>query len=453
MANKPEYLVVDTTAFIRNAPLQEMGQNIVTIQEVVNEITSKRQLRRLVVIPYDLKIMNVFPESVSFITEFSKKTGDYMSLSATDIKLMALAYQLEKEHVGVDHLKTAPVTNRIVTFDRPKLSAPDPAGFYKGTVKESSADNEVNEDDSSTLIKEGDERTEIEIVDFEKPENQVENVDSGSTEESSNLQESNDAICEEIDSDGSEDDEKSLVEDLSKLNVTDVLSPVSDEEYEDKEESEDEDDDESDWITPENLHQAKMQMDFGLTEDKAVTVACITTDFAMQNVLKQIGLNVVGLDGRVIKHLRTFIFRCYACFKTTSNMTKVFCPKCGNKTLKKVSVSVDENGQQVIHINPRKRLTARGKKFSLPRPQGGKHSNNPILCEDQPMPDQRPSRLARTKTNPLDDDYIAGFSPFVMRDVNSRSAMLGIQGKHTQVKYWMRKNPNEVVKHGRRKKK
>lgn len=84
-----------------------------------------------------------------------------------------------------------------------------------------------------------------------------------------------------------------------------------------------------------------------------------------QNVLKQIGLNIVSLDGRVIKHLRTFILRCYSCFKTTSNMTKVFCPKCGNKTLKKVAVSVDENGQQVIHINPRKPLTARGKRVSI----------------------------------------------------------------------------------------
>lgn len=59
-----------------------------------------------------------------------------------------------------------------------------------------------------------------------------------------------------------------------------MLSPVSDEEFEDEERSDE--DDESDWITPENLKQAKLQMDFGLTEDKAVTVACITTDFAMQ---------------------------------------------------------------------------------------------------------------------------------------------------------------------------
>lgn len=42
------------------------------------------------------------------MTEFSKKTGDYPSLSATDIKVLALTYQLEVEHVGSDHLKTEP---------------------------------------------------------------------------------------------------------------------------------------------------------------------------------------------------------------------------------------------------------------------------------------------------------------------------------------------------------
>lgn len=49
--------------------------------------------------------------------------------------------------------------------------------------------------------------------------------------------------------------------------------------------------------------------------------------------------------------------------------------------------------------------------FSLPTPKGGKHANNPILCEDQRIPDQRPSRLARTKNNPLDPDYTAGLIP------------------------------------------
>lgn len=83
--------------------------------------------------------------------------------------------------------------------------------------------------------------------------------------------------------------------------------------------------------------------------------------------------------------------------------------------------------------------------FSLPMPKGGKHSNNPILCEDQPIPDQRPTRLARMQNNPLEDDFIAGYSPFIMRDVNSKSAILGIRPGGT-VKYWMKKNPNDSKK-------
>ena len=76
----------------------------------------------------------------------------------------------------------------------------------------------------------------------------------------------------------------------------------------------------------------------------------------------QIGLHVVSLEGRLIHEARTYILRCYACFRTTCNVTKVFCPKCGNKTLKKVSVSLNEDGTLQIHISTRKRLTARGKK-------------------------------------------------------------------------------------------
>ena len=42
------------------------------------------------------------------VVEFSKKTGDYPSLSSVDLHVMALVYQLEKEHVGTDHIRTVP---------------------------------------------------------------------------------------------------------------------------------------------------------------------------------------------------------------------------------------------------------------------------------------------------------------------------------------------------------
>lgn len=45
-------------------------------------------------------------------------------------------------------------------------------------------------------------------------------------------------------------------------------------------------------------------------------------------------------------------------------------------------------------------------------PKGGKHAVNPKLVEDAKRPHQKPSKLARMKTNALDDDYIAGIKSY-----------------------------------------
>ncbi|XP_071575931.1 RNA-binding protein NOB1 [Temnothorax nylanderi] len=478
--NKVEYLIVDTSAFIRNAALQDIGVNILTEQAVVDEITSKRQLRRLVVLPYDLKIQEAFAENIKFVTEFSKKSGDYISLSATDIKVIALTYQLEKEKVGTAHLKDVPTIRAIKSAeDKPSGDDPKlPVGFYmpkKRERKESDVDNNAEASNNTEKIDVEKDITHIQIISNSAVDNATNDAEINDTEKQCTpyASASSDESQSDYETAASDDEDKTvdLADKFSKLKcnptdlevegesegkcvVDDVLAPVDtsksdesseDEDEDDEDDDDDDDDDDSGWITPANVSNIKKQMDSEILEEKAATVACLTMDFAMQNVLMQMGLNVVALDGRVIKQMRTFIFRCYACFKTTSVMTKIFCPHCGNRTLKKVEVTLDENGKQQIHINFRKPLSAKGKKFSLPMPKGGKHANNPILCDDQPMPDQRPSRLARVKNDPLDDDYIAGYSPFVMRDVNSKSAMLGIRPDGA-VKYWMKRNPNESKK-------
>ena len=479
---KVQYLVVDTSAFIRNAALQNIGVNIITEQDVVNEVTSKRQLRRLVVLPYDLKIQNAYPENIKFVTEFSKKTGDYASLSATDIKVIALTYQLEKEKVGLDHLKQEPVIKKIVDTSVEKtedLTKPV-AGFYMPQKKENINEENIEKFGKRECMEDNNKEIETNL------RKNVKNIDNEEEDSESYFSQSSDNLesdYETADSDVDQSRTKDLSTKFSKLNcestefvvhdknnmehnADDILVPVNEinndgkDEYEDYDddddgggESEDGDyddddedsngnDDDTGWITPSNICCIKKELDSELLELKPATVACLTMDFAMQNVLKQIGLNVVSLDGRMIKQMRTFILRCYACFKTTSIMTKAFCPSCGNKTLKKVAVTLNEEGKQQIHINFRKPISKKGKRFSLPMPKGGKHANNPILCEDQPLPDQRLSRLARIKNDPLQDDYIAGYSPFIMRDVYSKSAMLGIRAGGS-IKYWMRKNPNE----------
>lgn len=88
--------------------------------------------------------------------------------------------------------------------------------------------------------------------------------------------------------------------------------------------------------------------------------------------------------------------------------------------------------------------------FKLPMPKGGKHVENPILVEDQPMAHNRIPRKARQKMEVFDPDYIANSSPFSVNDVTSRAAQLGIRSHKGKTNNWERKNPN-VVRKNRRK--
>lgn len=84
-------------------------------------------------------------------------------------------------------------------------------------------------------------------------------------------------------------------------------------------EDDDEDDDEGgEWITPDNVDEYKAA-EIGVTADeirkKAVmAVGCMTADFAMQNVLLQMNLNLVSAGGYRVKKIRNSVMRCHACF-------------------------------------------------------------------------------------------------------------------------------------------
>jgi RNA-binding protein NOB1 len=97
------------------------------------------------------------------------------------------------------------------------------------------------------------------------------------------------------------------------------------------------------------------------------SVACVTADFAMQNVLLQMGLRLLTRDGRRIARLSRYALRCSACYNVTREPGRLFCPKCGNMTLDRVEVVVGPDGAE--YFGMRKRHILRGTKFSLPKPR------------------------------------------------------------------------------------
>jgi len=489
MTKKADYLVVDSGGFIKNAPLRDLASTIITLQEVVGEIRDKETRKRLQVLPYELVFRQPSGEAIKKVSDFAKKTGDYASLSLTDLRVLAVTYDLEVSQVGASHLRTEPVVNKTTEFykpvtDRAKLNKADSkiAGFYNGDnmgeeCNEDIAEVEDAEEDVTEVSKSFDSfsywREPMEdIVDSDLLNTEQENV----TEISENFDSFNywrEPVQDIVDIDFLDTD-TNLHDKLSQMgsNVKtytqhsndhsdseDFLDNSSHDDEDrgydsDKENDEnEEDDDEDGWITPGNVQHKKKAFSGEVQSavEKTVAVACMTTDFAMQNVLKQIGLNILGTDGMVIKETKTWILRCYGCFFTTPLMDKKFCPKCGNKTLKRVSVTVNRDGSQQIHISTRRPINTKGKKFSLPAPKGGKHGVNPRLVADQREAQQRISKKAMAKNNPMDEDYMANNSPFITKDTTSKSAMMGLHGRgkgNAEVPgaYWARRNPNAVKK-------
>ncbi|KAI1285530.1 RNA-binding protein NOB1 [Halotydeus destructor] len=398
-SDKVEHLVVDAGAFIRGAVLQDIANNVYTIQEVVNEIKDKATLERLQCLPYELNLKEPPPEDIREVVEFSKKTGDYRALSAVDIKLLGLAHYLERIHVGTEHLRKEP-SRGIVSGDKPELNAPPLVGFYKPKHEKAVVG------DSIEAVKEDESVSEAD----------------GATEK--------------------DDDNSEKNNDVSGMN---------------DEASSDEGDDEG-WITAGNIGQMKKAFTAMGLEDKEAPkpkVGLITTDFAIQNVVLQIGLKLVSFDGgSIIRQTRQFVLRCFACYKITNELGRKFCPACGNLgTLKRVSVTVNEAGEKVIHINFKRPISIRGTKYSLPTPRGGKHANNLVLVEDQRIPQHNATKFAMEEKRNVaravvsDPNYVMRASPFAINDVYSRASRFSnLPGRNANSFAGGKKNPNAVRK-------
>ena len=102
------------------------------MEDVVKEIRDVKTRESLNVLLYTLKFKEPSTDAIRFgkitciaadpcvaisilVTNYAKKTGDYAFLSAVDLRLLALTYQLYEENVGVEKLNLEPKINVSVS--------------------------------------------------------------------------------------------------------------------------------------------------------------------------------------------------------------------------------------------------------------------------------------------------------------------------------------------------
>lgn len=121
------------------------------------------------------------------------------------------------------------------------------------------------------------------------------------------------------------------------------------------------------------------------TVDKSCSVSCVTTDFTMQNVLLQMGLDVMSVEGVRVTQIRQFVLRCGACYKVHYDMDRLFCSKCGSHLMQRIAASINsKTGILQLHLKKNYHHNTKGMIYSLPNPgKQGKYSGELLLREDQ----------------------------------------------------------------------
>ncbi|KAJ3262978.1 Nin1 binding protein [Chytriomyces hyalinus] len=379
---KTQVLIADTAAFIKSGiRLDSLAEEVVTIAEVVREVRdyNARANLALAVALSDVKVRVPSDESVAAVAAFARKTGDFSVLSSTDLRVLALTYMFEKERNGIAHLRTEPMKPQQFAPKKPRVKTTDTASVAA-----------TEETDTSTSHQPIEQEAEESVLDLS--EQNVEYVDE---DEDDQLEEA----AATIPAPSSEE-----VAGTTKSSAE--VGPGY---------TVDDEDDGGEWITPANIakikakHEQKVQSQ--LASQKRIAVGCLTTDFAMQNVLLQMNLTLVSVDGIQIKKAKSWIMRCHACYKTTTDMSKVFCPACGGNTLMRTSCSIDGNGKLTFYLKRNFQYNLRGTKFSIPTPKGGqagKAGADMILREDQKefTAGLRAAKSAQKKADYLDLDFV-----------------------------------------------
>ncbi|KAL5336321.1 Nin one binding Zn-ribbon like-domain-containing protein [Aspergillus crustosus] len=392
-------IVLDAGPILKNNPplstLLAQCEELVITPSVLGEIRDPdaRQRIQTLYLPF-LKQRAPSPKSFNIASEFARKTGDRAVLSRTDIEVLALAYEIECERNGGDwRLRSIPGQKQV--------NGKPPAHLSKNAGEQTQEAAKTDETTGNSTVEKVTEDLEATTLKNKEQELDTEAPKETETEPEHTGQSSQGALsaAQNPNETGAEEDGAASESDGEE------------------------------WITPSNLKKRQALDETGLatatSEPKVMQVATMTTDFACQNVLLQMNLNLLSTATlQRIKHLKSFIKRCHACFSTTKDMSKQFCPRCGGDTLTRVSCTTTANGQFQMHLKKNMQWNNRGNVFSVPKPihgtsngkwQGGGGKGGwgteLILAEDQKeyiRATTEQSRKLRRERDLMDEDYLPG---------------------------------------------
>ncbi|KAI0547927.1 Nin one binding Zn-ribbon like-domain-containing protein [Xylaria curta] len=406
-------LILDAGPLIKNDPpvstLLAQADELYTLPSVVSEIRDAATRSRVetTLLPF-LKLRSPRPASIKFITDFARRTGDLDVLSKPDIHLMALAYELECELNGGDwRLRKTPGQKGV--------NGKSPAQIEK--EKADTANNLEVAEEASTEEAQGakeSQKVEENIIE-ETPSSDPAVAVGPSTEEAQPVIEQ-ETITQTLDSLSLEQSETPTVDFVTENATTDDTNT---------QEAEEEDDDDG-WITPSNLKKHQVKDQLAQPEQPAqrvLKVALLTSDYAMQNVLLRINLNLVSSGLARITRVKTWVLRCHGCFQITRDTSKQFCPRCGQATLTRVSCATDAAGNFTVYLKKNFQWNNRGNVYSVPKPVhgsangkargpgGGKNGwgRELIFAEDQKEYERKATEQRRARQRDLmDEDYLPG---------------------------------------------
>lgn len=446
-SNEPriEQLVLDAAPLLAQLPLRGMAKKYYIPPSVLSELKDKKareHLEFLKIAGLDLEVREAGPEALARVIAFAKQTGDYAVLSRPDLAVLALACALEVERHGTWRIReTLGGKTGQQRHEAERLAKVAGEGTASTSAAPEGASEEVKgeggsqdvpaeaangerqpQDDSETAIelpdeedRQGDEDEAEDAADEDEIAKAIERLDlarASKGQESSQRAGSSQPQPEPHDDD---DDDQGW----TTVPSSSRYQPREEEDFGGS-------DGEGEWITSDNI-TAQKHRDLGLVTDEAMTalrgepapahpakgkknskankgkgkmtVATMTADYAVQNVLLQMGMALVSTEGMRIDKVRSWVLRCHACFKICKDSERKFCPSCGNATLIRTSVTsaapgAKDGGSVVnglqLHLKKNFQYKTRGTRYSIPLPKAGSTTANKdpknaplILREDQ----------------------------------------------------------------------